>query len=139
MENIVLIKIESNLNLGDTTWCLRNASEVKVTERMVVLGHGSLTLKDLDGYSLLVVLVSCESLRLLRRDNSSLRNDRSENSTHSLNSQSQRSNIDEKNALSVFISFTAEDSSLNSGAIGNSLIRVDTSVRLFAIEEVFDQ
>ena len=46
----------------------------------------------------------------------------------------QRADIDEKNTLASL--FTRENTTLNSGTVGNSLIGVDTLGRLLAVEVI---
>ena len=61
----VLIDLEGDLDLGNTTSRGRDAGKVKLTELMVVLDHGALTFEDGDGNGSLLVLVGRESLGFL--------------------------------------------------------------------------
>ena len=56
--------------LRDAARCWRDSSEIKFAQVVVVLSHGSFTLKDLNGHGRLVVGSSGENLRLLRGDHS---------------------------------------------------------------------
>jgi NAD-specific glutamate dehydrogenase len=56
--------------------------------------------------------------------------------TSCLNAKGKRGNVEAEKVLSLLKDVTGKDGSLDCGAIGNSLIRVDALVRLFAVEEV---
>mmetsp|Transcript_44072 Transcript_44072/g.93780 ORF Transcript_44072/g.93780 Transcript_44072/m.93780 type:complete len:193 (+) Transcript_44072:665-1243(+) len=103
---------------------------------MVVLGHGSLTLEDRNGHSGLVVLRSRESLGLLGGDHSVSVDELGHHATDRLDTEGQGSHIQQQK---VRAALAAQDSGLNSGAVGNSLIWVDTTAGLLAIEEILDQ
>ena len=62
-----------------------------------------------------------------------------ENSTVSLNSHRKRCYIKKQQVLDSFRFVNSEDSSLGSGAIGNSFIRVDGFVELITVEKVSEQ
>merc|ERR1719244_702620 len=55
LKDTVGINLKGHLNLGDTSWGRWDASQVKLSEDVVVLCHRSLSLKHLDGDSVLVV------------------------------------------------------------------------------------
>lgn len=46
------VDFEGDLNLGDTTWCWWDASQVKVAQHVVVLGHGTLAFVHLQSHNL---------------------------------------------------------------------------------------
>jgi hypothetical protein len=64
------VNLESNLDLGLTSGSRGDVGQVEFTELVVVLGHGSFTLEDLDGNGGLVVDGSREDLGLLGGDDS---------------------------------------------------------------------
>ena len=51
----VLVDIESNFDLWNTTRCRRNVCQLEATKRLVVRCHWTLTLKHVDVNSWLVV------------------------------------------------------------------------------------
>jgi hypothetical protein len=103
---------------------------------MVVLGHLSLTFKDLNQYTWLVIGVGGEGLGLLGWNGCVSLDDISHDTTSSLDSHGERSNIKKQKLLGLLVTLTSENGSLDSGTIGNSLIWVDGLVELFAVEEV---
>jgi len=104
---------------------------------MVIFDKRPFSFIDWNGDWRLVVLVSSEDLTLLGRDERTLRNDFSHHSSYSLNSQSQRSSIN--NHQFIFSLFSTDDSSLNSSSISHSFIRVYSSVRFLLVKEVLHQ
>jgi hypothetical protein len=103
---------------------------------MVVLGHLSLSLEDLDVDSRLVVLIGSESLGLLSWDGGVSVDDVSHNSSSSLDTHGKWGNIEEKKLLSLLVTLSGKDSSLDSSSVGNSLIRVDGFVEDLSVEEI---
>mmetsp|Transcript_12654 Transcript_12654/g.17079 ORF Transcript_12654/g.17079 Transcript_12654/m.17079 type:complete len:348 (+) Transcript_12654:668-1711(+) len=104
---------------------------------MVVLNHGALTLEDRDGDGGLLVLVGSESLGLLGGDNGTALNDGGHDTSDGLNTEGKRSNVDEKQV--AVHGLAGKDATLDGSTVGDGLIRVDTSVGLLAVEEVFDE
>jgi len=125
VEDTIGVNIEGDFNLGDTTWSGRDASEVEFTEEMAVLGLGTLTLEDLDGYSRLLVSISCEGLGLLGWDSCVSGDKSGHDTTGSLNSLGERSNIDKEDILELFVVLSTENGGLDSGTEGDGFIRVD--------------
>ncbi len=64
----VLVDFKSNLYLRNSSWGRRNIGKVELAEEIVVSGHLTLSFKDLDQYSRLVVTVGCEDLGFLGGD-----------------------------------------------------------------------
>mmetsp|Transcript_113992 Transcript_113992/g.157989 ORF Transcript_113992/g.157989 Transcript_113992/m.157989 type:complete len:497 (+) Transcript_113992:667-2157(+) len=104
--------------------------ELEVTEFVIILGELTLTLEDSDTNLGLIISSSREDLTLLGRDGSVSVNKSSENTTHGLDTQRKRSNIEQENILDI----TSEYGTLNGSTNGNSLIGINTSVRLLAEE-----
>ena len=104
---------------------------------MVVLGKGSLSFEDLDGHSFLIVLIGGEDLRLLGWDIRSLGDDLAHDTSDSFNTEGEGSGINDDNISNVTF-LSADDSTLNGSTIADSLIRINTSVWLFSIEELLD-
>ena len=119
--------------------CWWNTSQIKLAEQMIVPGHGSLTLVHLDGDGGLVVGVGGEGLGLLGGDGGVPLDERGHHSPSSLDTQGQRSNIQEQQVRHSLGGVSSEDGGLHSGSIGHSLVRVDALVQLLAIEEVLQQ
>ena len=64
VHDTVGINVESDLNLGNTSRCRGNSCQLELAEKVVVFGHSSLTLVDLDQHARLVVRVGGEGLCL---------------------------------------------------------------------------
>mmetsp|Transcript_33960 Transcript_33960/g.61205 ORF Transcript_33960/g.61205 Transcript_33960/m.61205 type:complete len:123 (+) Transcript_33960:487-855(+) len=62
IQNSVRVNFKCHLDLRLTTRCRRNSPKLKLTEQVVVLGHRSLTLEDLDVDRWLVVLICRKDL-----------------------------------------------------------------------------
>lgn len=127
VEDTVGVDLEGDLDLGLTTRSRRDSTELKLTQQVVVLGHWALTLEHLDVDSGLVVLVGGEDLGLLGGDDGVTGDELGHDTTDSLNSESERGDIEEEQVLATF---TGEDTSLDSGTVSDSLIGVDTTVGL---------
>jgi len=75
VEDRVGVDLEGDLNLGDPSGGLGESGQVELTEEMVILGHGPLTFKDLDGDRGLIVLVGGKDLGFLGGDERTPGND----------------------------------------------------------------
>merc|ERR1719262_196963 len=62
IQDTIGVNVKSDFDLGNTTRCWWNTSQVKLAKKMVISGHGTLTFIDLNGDSRLVVRVSSEGL-----------------------------------------------------------------------------
>jgi len=69
LEDTIGIDLESDLHLGDTSGCGRDIGQIELSKVVVVFGHGSFSLEDLDSDSGLVVDGGREDLGLLGGDN----------------------------------------------------------------------
>ena len=103
---------------------------------MVVLSHLTLALVHLDQHAWLVVRVRSKGLLLLGWDTSVSGDQHSHDATGSLNALRKGSDIEKEKVLDLLTTLTLEDSSLDSGTVGDGLIWVDRSVELLAVEEV---
>lgn len=140
VHDTVGIKIEGNLNLGNTAWGRRDTSELELAHQIVVLGALALTLVDLDQDAGLVVGESGEDLRLLCGNSGVAGNELGHHTTSSLDTERQWRDVEQQDLVGgLRASITAKDSSLDSGTVGNSLIRVDGLVGLLAVEVVGDE
>jgi len=139
VHDTVGIKVEGDLNLGNTTRGRGNASELELAEQVVVLGAGTLTLEDLNQDTGLVVGVGREGLGLLGGDGGVALNQRSHDTTGSLDTEGQRGNVEQQNLVGgLGGSVTRQDSSLDGSTVGDSLIGVDGLVGVL-VEEVGDK
>ena len=136
VEDTVGINVEGDLNLWHTSGSWWDSLKVEFSEDMVVLGHLSLSLEDLDENSWLVVSVGGEGLGLLGWDGGVSVDDVGHDSTGGLDSHGEWGDIKEKELLSLLVSLSGKDSSLNSSSVGNSLIWVDGLVEGLSVEEL---
>ena len=120
-ENTVGIHIERYLDLGDATRSGRNSAELKLTQETIRLGHGTLTFKNLDVDSRLIIGVGREHLALLHRDGCASLDDGSHNSTGSLDTQRKRGNVEKQHILGSLGRVARKDATLNGGAKRNGL------------------
>lgn len=137
LHDTVGVDFESDFNLGDTAGSGGNASELKFTEEIVILGEGTFTLKDLDENGGLVVSSSGEDLTLLSRDNGVTGDELGENPTSGLNTKGEGVDINENDIGGAWD--TGQNATLDSGTISNSLIRVDSLRGFLATEELLEK
>jgi hypothetical protein len=141
--------------LRNATRRRRYAREFELSEKVVVLGQRTFTLKDLDQDSGLIVSSSGEAncgchsivqknikktsihLTLPCGDDGVTRNQLGEDTASSLDTEGKRADIDENNVSSSF--GAREDSTLNGGTISDSLIGIDSLGRFLATEELLEE
>jgi NAD-specific glutamate dehydrogenase len=92
----------------------------------------------LDQHRRLVIGRSREDLALPSRDDGIPRDQLGEHATGRLDTESQRVDVDEEDTVRE-ATFAGENSTLNSGAIGDGFIWVDRFGGLFAAEEFLDE
>merc|ERR1719423_85326 len=139
VQDTVCIDVEGDLDLRHSTGCWGNALKFKLSKKVVVLGHSTLSFIDLDEHPRLVVSVGGEGLGLLGRDGSVPLDEGSHHTTSSLNTHRQGSDIQQEQVLHSLGLVTRQDSSLHSSTVSNSLIWVDGLVELLAIEEILQK
>jgi hypothetical protein len=140
VHDTVGIKIESDLNLGNTTRGRGDTSELELAHKVVVLGALTLTLVDLDKDTRLVVGEGREDLGLLGGDGGVTGDELGHHTTSGLNTERERGDIEKEDLVGGLAGgVTRQDSSLDSGTVGNSLIRVDGLVGLLSVEVVGDE
>jgi hypothetical protein len=137
LQDSVGVKLEGDLNLWNTTWGWWNTGKLELAEEVVVLGKSTFTLVDLDQDDGLVVSGGGEDLGLAGWDLGVSWDELSHDTTSGLDTESQWVNVDEKDTGSL--SFTRENTTLNSGTVGNSLIWVDTLGSLLAVKELLEK
>jgi hypothetical protein len=139
VKDTVGVNVEGDLDLRNTTRSRGDAGELELSEQVVVLGAGTLTLEDLDQHTRLVVRESGEDLRLLGGDGGVALDQRSHDTTSSLDTEGQRGDVEKKDLLGLGGGVSSKDSSLDGSTVGNSLIGVDGLVGLLSVEEVGDE
>lgn len=125
VQDTVGINIEGDLDLRNTTRCRRNARELELAEEVVVLGASTLTLVDLDEHTGLVVGVRGEDLRLLGGYSRVTLDERSHDTTSGLDTGRERSDIEQKEILSLLRGITREDGGLDGSTVRDGLVGVD--------------
>merc|ERR1719235_2848400 len=93
IQDAVRVDFEGHLDLRLPARRRRDPTKLELSEKVVVLGHGSLTLKDLDVHSRLVVLVRREDLGLLRGDHRVATDELGHHATDGLNTESERCDV----------------------------------------------
>merc|ERR1711953_510197 len=118
VDDTVGINVEGNFDLWDTSRCWWDSGELEVTELLVIAGHFSLTLVDLDLDLGLTVSGSRVGLGLLGGDGGISHDELVHLATHDFDTERQRCNIKEKNVGDI----TGEDTALNGSTDGDSFI-----------------
>lgn len=93
----------------------------------------------LNEHSGLVVRVGGEDLLLLGGDGGVPGDQDGHDTASSLQTQGQGGDIEQQQVLDLLVALTAEDSGLDGGTIGDSLVGVDALAQLLAVEEVLEQ
>ncbi|KAK8923280.1 NAD-specific glutamate dehydrogenase [Metarhizium anisopliae] len=133
------IKIKGNLNLGNTAGSGRNTSELKLAEQVVVLGALTFTFKDLDKHTRLVIGEGREDFGLLGGNGGVAGDKLGHHATSGLNTERQRSDIEQQNAAGGLRVVARQDSGLDGSTIGDSLIGIDGLAGLLAVEVLSDE
>ena len=137
LEDTVGIKIEGDLDLRNTAGRGRNASKLELAKNVVVLGHGTLTLVDLDEDDGLVIGGGGEDLALAGRDGGVAGDELGHDTTSGLNTESQRVDVHENNVLGTLL--TRENTGLDGGTEGNGLVGVNTLGGLLATKVLLNE
>jgi len=138
VQDAICINVEGDFNLRNSSRSWWDTFEIELAEMVVVLCHCTFSFVDLDKYSGLVISVSREDLRLFGWDSGVPLNEVGHDSSCSLNSKRQGSNIEEKKVLNVLVTFSTENGSLDGSSICYSFVWVDGAVGFFTIEEIGD-
>lgn len=137
LEDTVGIELEGDLDLRNATGSGGDTSELELAKDVVVLGHGTLTLEDLDQDNGLVISGSREDLALAGRDRSVAGNELGHDTTSCLNSKSKGVDIHENNLLSTLLA--RQNTGLNGSAESDGLVGVDTLGSLLAVEVLLNE
>jgi len=136
IQDAVRVDLEGHLDLRLPTGRRGDPAKLKFAEQVVILGHGTLALEDLDVHCRLVVLVGREDLGLLCGDHRVATNELGHHATDGFDTKSERGHIQKEEVLATF---AAEDARLHSGTVGDGFVRVDPTAGLFSTEEILDQ
>merc|ERR1719427_2343536 len=139
IQDTIGIDVKGDFDQRNSSGCWWNTSEVKLAKVVIILGHGSLALVNLDGHGWLVVRVGGECLGLLSGDSGVPLDEAGHHSSCCLNTKGQRSHVQQEQVRHLLTGISCQDSSLNSSTVGYSLVRVDRPVQLLAVEEVLEQ
>jgi len=118
------VDLESDFDLRNTTRSGRDGRQFEFAEEVVVLGQRTFTFEDLDQDGGLVVGSGREDLALPGGNDGVTGDELGEDSTGGFDTESEGANVDEDDIGSSFSS--RENTTLDSGTVGNSLVRVDT-------------
>merc|ERR1711937_169046 len=136
-EDAVDVNLKGDFNLGHAAWRGRDVVEVKLAQEVVVLCHGALALKDLDGDGGLVVCGGGEDLGLLCGDNRVALNELGHDATDGLDTEGEGVDVEEHKVARLLLA--REDTALDSGAVGDGLVRVDAAAGLLAVKVLLDK
>ena len=121
VDNGVGVNVEGDLDLGNTTVGRGDANQLEVAQHLVVPDKLTLTLVDLDLDGGLHVSSGREGLGLLGGDGGVAVDQTGEDTTQGLNTQGQRSDIEQQNVSHL----TSQDGTLDGSTNGDSLVGVD--------------
>ena len=127
------VDVEGDFDLRNTAGSRGDTDEVELTEHLVVSGHFTFTLEDLDADLGLVVSGGGVGLRLLGGDGGVLGDHAGEDTTEGFDTEGEGSDVEEEEAGDI----TAEDTTLDGGTDGDGFVGVDTAEGFLA-EEVLD-
>lgn len=105
---------------------------------MVIFSHRSFTFENLNGDSLLIILIGSKNLAFFSRNKASSWNNDTHDTSDGFNTQRQRSGINNDQSFSLLRFFTTNNTSLNGCSISDGFIRIYTSIRFFTVEEIFN-
>ncbi|KAA8585728.1 hypothetical protein FQN60_004422 [Etheostoma spectabile] len=139
VQDAVGVHVEGDLDLRDPPWSRRDSRQIKLAQQVVVLGHGSFPLVDLDEDAGLVVGVGGEGLGLLGGDGGVALNQRRHDSSGRLDAEGQGRHVQQQQILNVARGVSSEDGGLDGGTVRHRLVRVDALVQLSAVEEILQE
>ena len=128
VHDAICVDVEGNLNLRNATTCSRNTGELELAQGLVVLGHLTLALQNVDLYRSLIVGCGGIDFRLAGRNGGVAVDHLGHYAAHGFNAKGKRGNVKKKDALNV----ASKNAALNSCAHCNNLIGVNRHVGLLA-------
>mmetsp|Transcript_11627 Transcript_11627/g.29823 ORF Transcript_11627/g.29823 Transcript_11627/m.29823 type:complete len:334 (+) Transcript_11627:47-1048(+) len=138
-QDAVCIHLEGHFDLGHATRGWGDPLEVELAQRVVVLGHGALALKDLDGDRGLLVLVGGEDLRALGGDGGVARDELRHHAANRLDAQRKRRDVQQDDAAHVLAALARQDAALHRRTVRHRFVWVDPLAGLLAVEKLFQQ
>ena len=132
-QQTVCVQVEGYFNLGNAAGGGGNVTEDEAADGTVVLTQAALTLENVNFHARLVVGGRRVDLRLLGGDGRVGFDHLVEHTAHHLDTEAQRSHVEEQNVLNV----SAQHATLDSGTYGNHLIGVNPLVRLLTEELLY--
>ena len=135
VHDAVGVDVECHLDLRYTAGRWGNALELESSEVLVVSGELALALEHLDRHGRLVVIRGGEGLAAFGGDGRVALDELGHDAALCLNTEAQGGDVDEQYVLAL----TLQHASLESGANGDDLIRVDALVGVFATGELLDE
>ena len=102
VQDTVSIDVERDFDLRDTSWSWWDSSQLEFSQQIVVLGHRTLSLVNLDEYTGLVVTVGCECLLLLGGDGDVTLDECCHHTAGGLDTERQRGNVKKEQVLDLF-------------------------------------
>ena len=124
------IDIKGNLDLRNATSCRRDSIQTELSKGFVVFRELTLTLYNVDVYSGLIVCCCGEDLALFGRDRCITLDQTGCNTSHCLDGQGQRSNVQQQDIACAFI--TSQFTTLYRCSKSYTLIRVQALARLMS-------
>ena len=128
IDNAVGIDIEGNFDARYSTGSRRNTGQFETAQRLVVCGHFTFALQDMNINGRLVIHSCREDLFAFRRDGRVAFNNLREDTAHSFNTERQGSNIEKQYILNI----AYENSCLNSRTDSYAFIGVNALIRVFS-------
>ena len=126
IKDAIGIDIEGDFDLRHAAGGGRDIAELEDAEQTVVVGHGALTLMDLDLHRRLVLAGRGENLALAGGDGGVALDELGENAAHGFDAERERGDVEQQDILD----FAAEYAALHGGADGDHFVGVHALVRL---------
>lgn len=122
-----------------TTGSGGDSSELELSKQVVVLSASTLALEYLDQHTRLVVGESRENLTFLGWDGSIALNQRSHDTTSSLDTKGKWGNVEQQDLLSLRRGITRKNGGLDGSTVGDSFVGIDGLIGLLPVEKVGHQ
>ena len=130
MDDAIGIDIEGDLDLRNSPRCRWNSHQCEPAQGYIVLGHGPLTLQDIDLHTGLVVCGSGEYLAISGGNGGVSLNEPGRDRSQGLNAQRERCDIQKQQVLDL----SAQDTGLDRRSHGHALHGVHAPLYLLAHE-----
>ena len=135
VHDAVGVDVEGDLDLRHSARRRRQAGQLEVAERLVVLREVTLALVDLDHHRRLVVVGGGEDLGPLGRDRGVPLDDLGHHAALGLDAEAQRGDVEQQHVLDL----TLQHAGLQARAERDDLVGVDALVRLLAAGQLLDE